>query len=220
MSEIDAQTLRAVDERLVQRYSARLAKFGDDPRTLGWDKRESQQARFGVALSMMDFSGKRVLDVGCGLADFLDFLQQHGQAPAHYTGCDINRDLLTRCAERYPGSDFHQANLITDEVPGGPYDVVVLFGVVNFRFAEFSNEDFARQMITRAFAVCGEAMVIDMLTAVNDQHYAKEDFVYYYDPAEMLRFALSVTPHVALRHDYQSIPQREMMLLLRKEPSS
>ena len=219
MSEIDPRTLRAVDERLVERYSTRLSKFGDDPRTLGWDKRESQQARFGVALGMMDFSGKRVLDVGCGLADFLSFLRERGQAPASYTGCDINPDLLARCAERFPDCEFHQANLITDEVPGGPYDVVVLFGVVNFRFAEFSNEDFARQMIVRAFATCREALVIDMLTAVHDTSYPMEGFVYYYDPVEMLRFAFSVTPHVALRHDYASIPQREMMLLLRKEPT-
>ncbi len=220
MPEIDANVLRAVDERLVERYSTRLAKFGDDPRTLGWDKRESQQARFGASLGLMNFTGKRVLDVGCGLADFMAFLQRQGQAPASYTGCDINPDLLGRCAERFPQSQFHQANLLTDDVPGGPYDVVVLFGVVNFRFAEFSNEDFARQMIRRAFAACREAVVIDMLTAVNDERYPKEDFVYYYDPVEVLKFALSVTPHVSLKHDYASIPQREMMLLLRKEPAA
>jgi hypothetical protein len=57
-----------------------------------------------------------------------------------------------------------------------------------------------------------------MLSTVTDAKFPKEDFVHYYDPADMLRFALSVTPHVALRHDYRSIPQREFMLVLRRLP--
>lgn len=218
MPEIDTATLRATDARLVERYSTRLAKFGDDPRTLGWDKRESQQLRFGVAIDSFDFSGRSILDVGCGLADFRNFLIERGVQPASYAGCDINADLLARCRALQPDCAFHQANLLVDDVPGAPFDVVTLFGVVNFRFGDFSNEDFARGMIRRAFDCCREAVVIDMLTAENDSSYPKEDFVYYYDPAEMLRFALSITPHVALRHDYRSIPQREMMLVLRKRP--
>jgi ubiquinone/menaquinone biosynthesis C-methylase UbiE len=218
MPEIDPSTLHAVDEKLVERYSTRLAKFGDDPRTLGWDKRESQQARFGVAVDSFDFAGRTVLDVGCGLADFHEFLRERGAEPSRYTGCDINPDLLERCRRRQPGCDFHEANLLVDDVPGGPFDVVTLFGVVNFRFSEFSNEDFARGMMRRAFEHCREAVVMDMLTATNDTSYPKEDFVYYYDPADMLKYALSLTPHVSLRHDYRAIPQREMMLVLRRQP--
>lgn len=218
MPEIDTATLRAVDEKLVERYSTRLAKFGDDPRTLGWDRRESQHARFSLAVDAFEFQGRSVLDVGCGLADFREFLDLRGITPASYTGCDINADLLERCRALRPGDAFHQANLLLDDVPGAPYDVVALFGVVNFRFREFSNEDFARGMIRRAFEHCREAVVIDMLTAENDTSYPREDFVYYYDPAEMLKFAFSITPHVCLRHDYRSIPQREMTLVLRRRP--
>jgi hypothetical protein len=55
-----------------------------------------------------------------------------------------------------------------------------------------------------------------MLSSVRDTSYPAEDFVYYYDPAEMLAFALSLTPHVTLKHDHGSIPQREMVLILRR----
>lgn len=218
MPNITAATLRSVDEKLVERYSTRLAKFGDDPRTLGWDKRESQHARFSVAVDTFDFHSRTVLDVGCGLADFRDFLDGHQIAPASYTGCDINADLLKRCRIRRQNDVFYEANLLIDDVPGAPYDVVTLFGVVNFRFNEFSNEDFVRGMIQRAYEHCREAVVIDLLTATNDASYPKEDFVYYYDPVEILKFTLSITPHVSLRHDYRSIPQREMMLVLRRQP--
>lgn len=218
MPEIDEAVLRAVDEKLIGRYSTRLAQFGDDPRTLGWDRRESQHARFGVAVSSVDFNGRSLLDVGCGLADFRDFLEARGVQPASYAGCDINEDLLERCRQRRPGDLFHRANLLVDDVPGAPFDVVTLFGVLNFRFREFSNEEFARGMIRRAFEHCREAVVVDMLSERHDARYPKEDFVHYYDPVKMLEFAFELTPHVTLRHDYPSIPQREMMLILRRQP--
>ncbi len=216
MREIDESILREVDVRLVERYSTRLAQFGNDPRTLGWDRIESQRTRFGVAAGLVDFAGKRVLDVGCGLADFQEFLLERGAVPASYTGIDINPDLLERCRARFPDSDFHVANLLADEVPGGHYDIVVLFGLLNFRFTDFANWDFASGMIRRAFELCGEAVVFDMLTARRDENYPEEEFVYYYDPVEVIEFAFSTTPFVSLRHDYPSIPQREMMLALRR----
>lgn len=43
-----------------------------------------------------------------------------------------------------------------------------------------------------------------------------EDFVFYHDPAEMLNYALTVTPDVTLHHNYLPIPQKEFMLVLYK----
>jgi SAM-dependent methyltransferase len=216
MHEIDSTLVRAVDRQLIDRYSMRLTKFGDDPRTLGWDKRESQNERFRIAKESVDFTGRSILDVGCGLANLKDYLTENNIHPSSYSGCDINGDLLELCRNRHPNSLFYQANLIVDDVPGGPFDIVTLFGVVNFRFKEFSNEDFARVIIRRAFDQCREALLVDMLSAEADAQYTREDFVYYYDPVEMLRFALSITPHVLVRHDYRSIPQREMMFVLKR----
>ena len=218
MSEIAPSILKAVDQDLIQRYSTRLAKFGQDPRTLGWDKLESQHARFDLAARSVDFADRTVLDVGCGLADLYDFLIQRPAVPAAYAGCDINAELLAQCRQRQPHNAFYQANLLTDQIPGAPFDIVTLFGVLNFRFKEFSNEDFSRGMIRQAFKLCREAVIVDMLSAFRDEKYPEEDFVYYYDPSAMLHFALTLTPHVMLRHDYSSIPQREMMLILRRDP--
>jgi len=218
MSDLDPQLLRDTDRQLVERYSARWAKFGNDPRTLGWDRKESQRTRFDVATSLYPFRGARILDVGCGLADFLDHLTWNGLAPLSYTGCDINPDLIGDCRRRHPESEFHVANLILDEVPGGPWDVVVLFGLVNFRFSKFSNQAFLAALLERAFRMVKSAVVIDMLTSRRDPAYPEEDFVFYHDPADVLDLALSLTPHVSMRHDYPPIPQREMMFLLRKDP--
>lgn len=216
MLEKDLLTL--VDSRVVERYSNRLRQFGCDPRTLGWDRRESQLARFRVASQMCSFAGCSVLDLGCGLADFYEYLcQDAATAPASYTGVDINPDLVEVCRRRFPETTFDVRNILRDPYGAERWDVVTLFGLLNLRFSEFSNEAYARQFITEAFRLCNQAVVVDMLSKRFDAGYPREDFVYYYEPAEILDFAFSLTPHVTLRHDYPSIPQREFMLVLRRE---
>ncbi len=216
---IDIEILKQVDRQLIDRYSNRYHQFGVDPRTLGWDKTSSQETRFAVAVNSIDFSNKTILDIGCGFADFYGFLDRQFGVEQHlYTGFDINPDLIEECQKKYPQSDFDRVNILIDSPLDRTWDIVTLFGILNFRFQEFENLDFAKSTIEKAFELCNEALVVDMLSAKFDRSYPPEDFVYYYNPLEMLDFALNLTPHVILRHDYASIPQREFMLILRKEP--
>jgi ubiquinone/menaquinone biosynthesis C-methylase UbiE len=216
---LEKSLLTALDERMVDRYSTRLRQFGADPRTLGWDRRESQAARFAVAARAFPFAGLSVLDVGCGLADFNEFLcRDAGTVPSSYTGIDINPDLIGVCRQQFPASTFEVRNILREPYDAERWDVVTMFGLLNLRFTEFSNETYARDFISEAFRLSKQALVVDMLSAKTDAAYPPEDFVYYYQPAAMLDFALSLTPHVTLLHDYASIPQREFMLVLKKSP--
>ena len=215
---LEKDILTQVDSRVVERYSNRLRQFGVDPRTLGWDRQESQFARFGIASQTLSFGGRSVLDLGCGLADFYEHLRQDPvTTPASYSGVDINPDLVEVCRKRFPDARFDVRNVLRDPYGDERWDVVTMFGLLNLRFSEFSNEDYAQQFIAEAFRMCKEALVVDMLSNWTDVAYPQEDFVYYYEPTAMLEFSLSLTPHVTLRHDYPSIPQREFMLVLRRE---
>ena len=219
MSKINNAALDAADKKLIERYSSRLQKFGYDPRTLGWDTQANQYARFNIATNLINFKGRKILDIGCGLADFREFLKFQGIKISSYSGCDINAELIEFCKHRWPEDNFFTANLLNDDIGQTPYDIVTLFGVLNFRFSEFNNMDFARQMIKKAFDCCKDSVVVDFLTTVKDNTYPEEDFVFYYDPCEILKFALSLTPHITLKHDYHSIPQREMMLVIHRAPA-
>lgn len=216
---ISPEILAATDDMLRARYSDRYHRFQHDPRTLGWDTAANQRLRFAVAAESLALSRHSILDVGCGLGDFCSFMAERDpDVEARYTGIDINPDLLGDCRRRLPRARFEQRNLLLDPAAEAVADMGVMFGVLNFRFRDFDNEDFARGMIAAAFAACRDGLAVDMLSARHDPAYPAEDFVYYYDPLRMLDWALSLTPHVILRHDYASIPQREFMLVLRHRP--
>ncbi|AOP33691.1 hypothetical protein A0128_07445 [Leptospira tipperaryensis] len=218
---INLNELKNIDKKLIERYSNRYQKFGQDPKTLGWDNKTNQETRFRNAVRGIDISDKKVLDIGCGFADFHQFLLENfPNKRCEYSGVDINPDLIGECVKRFPKSKFEIVNILSqpEKIQTEYFDIVAMFGVLNFRFSEIQNMDFAKSMITQAFHYSKGVLVVDMLSSVLDFKYPPDDFVYYYDPVEMLKFALTLTPHVNLLQDYSSIPQREFVLQLRKNP--
>jgi SAM-dependent methyltransferase len=208
-----------IEQAAIERYSKRLKQFGTDPRTLGWDTRVNQWARFAAAASLVTFAGRDVLDIGCGLGDFRVFLEEQGAAPAGYTGVDINDELLQVARERFPDSRFERRNVILQPYASPVCDVALMLGLVNFRLSDLDNYEYAAKAIDAAFGACREALVVDMLSARRTPDYPEESFVFYFEPARMLDFALSRTAHVQLHHAYRPLPQREFMLVLRKGPA-
>jgi len=81
----------------------------------------------------------RVLDVGCGNGRFATFLEERTPGPIVYLGVDANEVLLTQARRRPRGGraslDFERYELLSarfrTEPPPGPYDLIVLFGVLH-----------------------------------------------------------------------------------------
>jgi len=207
--------------RMVERYSRRYRDLGYHVRTLGWGSLGQQRYRFEQALAFgLDLTGAEVVDFGCGFGDYYDFLREAGVPLKSYLGLDINPDLLTEARQRHaddPQVAFAPLDL-TREPAGGPVgDVGVMLGVLNLNLGDaYDNEAYSRQLVSHAFTLVRHALVVDFLSARLCPDYPREDFVYYHEPTRLLDFALSLTPDVALKHDYQPIPQKEFMLLLRK----
>jgi SAM-dependent methyltransferase len=214
-----SRAVSQIEQQAIDRYSKRLAQFGEDPRTLGWDTHAHQWTRFAATTAVVDFRGRAVLDIGCGLGDFRVFLEDRGITPSSYAGVDINDDLLAVGRRRFPDSPFDRRNVVLEPYTGPVCDVAVMLGLVNFRLKDLDNYDYAARAIDAAFGSCREALVLDMLSSRRTPDYPEEDFVFYFDPARMLDVALARTPYVHLHHAYPALPQREFMLVLRKSPA-
>jgi SAM-dependent methyltransferase len=214
--EIDDDVIQTIDDHTKQRYSDRLEEEGESVRTLGWGSREQQKYRFDQFLSLANYEDKVVLDVGCGFADFYDHLRENDVTPRRYIGIDLNDDLLEIARKNHPELDFIQGDPLAMETPVKA-DIIVMSGVLNYRQEELDNNTYAREFIECLFGWTRESLLVDMLSSYRDEDYPKEDFVFYYDPITYLEFGLTLTPHVNLKHDYRSIPQREFILKLEKD---
>lgn len=65
-------------------------------------------------------SGSRVLDVACGAGDTAAAATAAG---ADVTGIDTSRAMIHIAGERFPGTRFEEANMLTP--PAGPWDAIL-----------------------------------------------------------------------------------------------
>ncbi len=215
---MDELEIKSLERATRERYDARLDRLGSAVQALGWDSEASQRARFLAAMRLAPTGNRAVLDVGCGFGDLLTVLRDAGAAPAEYLGVDLNPRLLEVARQRHPDAQFECRNLLVDPLPAVA-DVVFMFGLLNFRLPERDNRDFAREMITAAWISCKDVLVVDALSSVLEPAYPEEKGVFYYDPGWFLSCGLELTPHATLAHDFASLPQREMQLILRRTPN-
>jgi 2-polyprenyl-3-methyl-5-hydroxy-6-metoxy-1,4-benzoquinol methylase len=193
------RSLSASDkERLIGLYEGRLDQFGHDARTVGWKDQADQWLRFSILCRGLDLSGKSILDVGCGLGDFVAFLDEGRVDCLEYVGIDISPRLVQEATARF-GRE-HRRFLAADflEVSDlGQFDVVICSGALSFRVDD--NVAVAERMIRKMFEMCREATAINCLSTHVDFQLAKN---YHYRPDAMFSFARSLTRWVRLYHDY------------------
>lgn len=211
---IDARLRRMADET-IQRYSSRYRELGVSARTLGWGTREQQEIRFAAVRSLVDLSDRDVLDWGCGFGDLATDLLEHGVAFRSYRGVDLNEDFVREAEavhRREPRVSFAVADPDEPLPRKQNADVVVMLGLANFEQPGLDTREYALLLLRSGFEAARQAVVCDFLSDLPTPGYARETFVHYYDPAEVLRWGLELSPKVVMKHDYPPIPQREMLM--------
>jgi 2-polyprenyl-3-methyl-5-hydroxy-6-metoxy-1,4-benzoquinol methylase len=178
-------------------YNRRYQKKGRDISTVGWGSVESQLLRFEMATRGLELNGKAILDIGCGLGDFITFLRKKTNT-FRYTGIDIATDLVEDARSRHSGNhikfvtgDFLETKF-TEK-----YDLVFNSGSLNYRVLE--NESLARAFIAKMVDYTKDVVAVNFLSKYVDFEHPKH---YHYSPEEMFSFAKTLSNHVSLFHDY------------------
>jgi len=197
----------SAEENLCAYYNALYAQHGATPAGIGWSA-EGQGIRFAEALRCLPPDITTLLDVGCGLGHFEPFLRV-SMADIHYTGWDINENLLSHCV---PGerAAFARRNILDAPPPADSFEAAICIGALNTNFGE--NERIMRAMITAMYAACSRICIMSATSIHADPEY-KTDTTYFYDPIELFSFARTLTRYVDLRHGY--LPH-DLLLVLYK----
>ena len=135
-----------------------------------------------------------VLDVGCGFADFANFLDTRYR-DVRYTGVDVSRAMLDEAARLHPDKDIRRLNILNERP--GRFDLVTANGI--FYLLGDGAEGLMRELIVAMFEAAVEGVAFNSLSA---WAVDKEDGEFYADPLDTLAFCRTLTPRVVLRHDY------------------
>ena len=153
-----------------------------------WASEESQYERFAIAASFL-LPNCSVLDVGCGTGDFYEFLKSRYKG-IRYKGVDFSELMIEKAKQKY-NSNFENADLSNIKEK---FDYVFALGTFNLK----SDEDqslYFRNNIEKCFDLCEKRCVIFIK---GDSSIAKYEDIHYYCPIEIMKSALSITPHVLI----------------------
>lgn len=188
---MDAQEKAANRER----YEARHAEFGYDPKTLGWTKGR-HKLRYEMLLSGWPAGTASVLDVGCGFGDMAQYCQESGRGDWRYTGIDIVLALIEEGKRLRPDVDLRVHDMDAEGLPGG-YDVIVASGVFSHRLKD--NMAFVARAFELFAGAAKTGFAANFMSPVADVRY---DHLFYPDPGEVFDLARRHSKRIAIRHDY------------------
>jgi SAM-dependent methyltransferase len=157
---------------------------------------EGQRMRFDELTRIADLSGSKVLDLGCGIADFYPILSEKFPG-LRYTGVDLVPEVIEYARAKYPEAMFECQDILQDPLEQ-TYDYILISGM--FNNAVPGASEFFKSMVSAAFQNVRRGLAFNFIsTHVN---FVAEDMAYH-DPADVLNFCINqLSRKTALFHHY------------------
>ena len=160
----------------IDKYDSYYQTYGDSrTKSVAWVEENSQDKNFEIVALNID-DGDSILDYGCGLGDFIQYLDKKGKDVSDYLGVDINKNYIERAKLYYPENNFKLINRINDI--SGKYDTVCAIGVFTWFI---TRKDFIRTIYS-LYEACNKQVLLTCLYRpyVRDTgYYWKSHYRYY-----------------------------------------
>jgi len=162
-------------------YEPNLKKELPDYKILGWESEEAQNMRFDILISHLKIDGKKILDVGCGLGNLLEYINSKN-IEVSYTGVDILEGMIESAKRKNLKGSFYCVDIFSDSpFEKESFDIVYASGIFNLNLG--NNEEFFREALAHFFDLSGRFIVFNLL------HYKspdRDDTYYYFNPDEVV----------------------------------
>ena len=184
---------------IIKRYKERLNKFGNNVRALATGTKKRRDIRYKILTEIGIRNGDTILDYGCGMATYFDYLKQNN-IKIKYTGVDISEDLINIAKIKHPNLKFIVGDIKTLMLKKKKFDYAVCSQVFNHKYKFSNNTKIVKNNLIQLFGLTRKGLAIDFLT--NDVDF-KEKHLFYHSPDKMFNFSRKITNQVTLKHNYK-----------------
>lgn len=129
-------------------------KVRDKANYVGWSDTLNQFTRFKILTQYLK-NGDKVLDWGCGLGDYVNYLT-YNHYKVNYCGIDINSKYLNFAKEKFPNEKFLESNIFEiDE----KFDYIIASGIFSIK----TDEEFFIEQLKRGFKLTNKFLAFNLL---------------------------------------------------------
>ncbi|MBL1198517.1 MAG: class I SAM-dependent methyltransferase [Nostoc sp. GBBB01] len=181
---------------LREHYQQLVRTKGDSPGSGQWGSIDESLVRYLELIKIADLNGCRILDIGCSIGYFAEYLQKHN-ITCQYTGIDIVPEAIEIARHKFPDMKFECLD-ITQESLKQTYDYVLVSAVFN-NYTPNSNL-FLQTLIKKAFTLCEKGLAFNFISSYVN---FRQETMAYYQPEDVLRFCIEqLSRKVTMIHHY------------------
>ncbi|MBC7427486.1 MAG: class I SAM-dependent methyltransferase [Bacteriovorax sp.] len=197
---------------IIKRYQERLKAHGVGVKALSSGNAERQYIRFSHLCKIGDLENKKILDFGCGLSDFYDFIKNELKINVEYFGIDIVPEFIEISKQRYPECQFSEEDILESNfLETHKFDYIFCSQVFNNKYVSMDNMAFVEKVMGKLFSACNDGLALDFITDYVD---FQEPHLNYYSPEKIYSLSKKLTKRVTLKSDY---PLYEFMIFNYKD---
>lgn len=198
-------------DSLIASYQKRFRKYGGHSKTLKWEHAGAKHQRMRHLTGELNFSGKTVLDVGCGFGDVIWIIKKRTK-DFDYTGVDIVPEFIDVAKKRYPGHRFLVGDYFSNPL-AEDFDIVLCSGALNSNVPDkqslFSrrlenNMEWRKRAIATMWEQTKRALAFNMSGSHPQPENREDNNTWYADSLEILKYCLTLTRKVILLHHYHA----------------
>ena len=194
--------------RIVAHYENCLQRHGDSHLGVDWPRIEDVEKRHQVMLGLVRPElhsadrPARLLDFGCGLAHFYEFLLRHKIGHVDYSGLDLSPQFVARCREKFPDKTFYCLDLLDAATTMPRFDYIVLNGVFTEK-RDLTHDEMLRYFRALVQVVFEHADIGIAFNVMSKQVDWERADLFHLPMDELARFVTTALKrHFVVRHDY------------------
>ena len=198
-------------KEIINHYEKCFKKFGDTARGVDWTKEEQVDIRYQVMLEITNFYEKSyninknisILDFGCGLSQFYEYINKNDLNHVEYTGLEISKIFFEESKKKYPNNLYIFGDILKNgNLLNKTYDYIILNGVFTEK-RDLSYDymfNYLEKMIVSIFKSCTKGMAFNLMSKQVDWEVETLFHVPIDDIANLL--TKKITRNFIVRNDY------------------
>lgn len=148
---------------------------------LGWESEAAQHYRFKALVNNLNLNEKKILDIGCGTGNFLEYIEQRF-SNFEYTGVDILEHMIAIAKRKKLKGKFLCIDIFKENPFGhNEFDKIFASGIFNINLG--NNKKFIIDALKLFDFISKETISFNLLY---DKSPDKEDKYFYTSPDEII----------------------------------